>query len=171
MVLKDLKVYLIGMPGSGKSTFGNALAQQLAYTFVDLDASIEEKEQASIPEIFAHKGEAYFRIVERECLLETASLEQTVIATGGGAPCFYNNIQFIKEQGVSIFLNTSIEELAKRVSQQQGQRPLLPQQEKEELMEELQKKYALRLPYYQQAQFSLNEAEQSVEAVLKLLGR
>src|SRR5688572_2577774 len=120
-----MKIFLIGMPYSGKSTLGRQLANELDVSFVDQDHEIEIREGKSIPEIFSQEGEDHFRIVESTVLKEwAASAESFVMGTGGGAPCFYQGIDLINQAGISIFLDVSIEELVSRVGSK-SDRPLL----------------------------------------------
>jgi shikimate kinase len=149
------KIYLIGMPGSGKSTLGRPLAAELGVPFVDQDKEIENREGKAVKDIFAQNGEDYFRQVEAEVLREwAASAKSFVMATGGGAPCFYEGIDVIRQSGLSIFIDTSVTELLKRVATNKD-RPLLHAadlKEKEDRLQELHKK---RLPVYQQAHIVL----------------
>src|SRR4029453_2479239 len=99
-----MKLFLIGLPGSGKTTIGAALANRLSMEFVDLDKEIETREGNSVPEIFAAHGEAHFRQVESTLLLEWATAQRSfVMATGGGTPCFFDGIDVINKHGLSIF--------------------------------------------------------------------
>ena len=125
-------VYLIGMPGAGKSTLGPVLAAQLNCKFLDLDAAIEEKAGRTIPQIFEAKGEAYFRKLESE-VLKTVSFsgEKRVIAAGGGTPCFHDNMVFMNTHGITVYLKTSPEILAERLLQTNlTNRPLLKNKNK-----------------------------------------
>src|SRR5689334_5487844 len=101
-----MKIFLIGLPGSGKSTLGKDLADALLVDFVDLDVEIEKQENKIVQDIFREKGEDYFRQVESSVLkVWAASSKSFVMSTGGGAPCFYGGIDVINESGISIFLN------------------------------------------------------------------
>lgn len=143
-----MKIYLVGMPGSGKSTLGEQLARALDAQFLDLDTEIEKKEGKSIPQIFLEHGENYFRIVEAEKLRELAGSDNSfVLATGGGAPCFYNGMDTLNETGISVFLNVPISELIRRVSKNKD-RPLLANEDIEKKMQTLLEK---RLPVYKKA--------------------
>lgn len=146
-----MKIFLIGMPGSGKTTLGKQLANHLGIDFVDLDFEIEKAESRSISEIFASRGEDYFRLLESRLLVEWASGRLSfVMATGGGAPCFYKGIDVINEHGLSIFLDCSVPELIARVRKNR-ERPLLLNADEEELKSRLEKMREQRLSCYRQA--------------------
>ena len=119
MSYRDQNIYVIGMPGSGKSTIGKALAAELDRHFTDLDQTIEGEEQQTIPAIFKNQGEQTFRQLETKYLKQVSSQEDLqVIATGGGTPCFHNNMEFINKSGVSVYLDIPTLDLAKRISHQ-----------------------------------------------------
>lgn len=102
---KNLKVVLVGLPGSGKSTFGRQLAQELGFPFLDLDQQIEEKYLMKIPEIFSIYGEGKFRDWENETLSDLLGRESSfILASGGGAPCFNDNMDLINSKSVSVYL-------------------------------------------------------------------
>lgn len=146
-----MKIFLIGMPGSGKTTLGKQLANHLGIDFIDLDFEIEKAESRSISEIFASRGEDYFRLLESRLLGEWASGRLSfVMATGGGAPCFYKGIDVINEHGLSIFLDCSVPELIARVRKNR-ERPLLLNADEEELKSRLEKMREQRLSCYRQA--------------------
>src|SRR5690606_15597523 len=120
-----MKIFLVGMLGSGKTTLGKQLAARLNIPFVDMDWEITKKENRSVQEIFAEKGEDYFREVEAAVLRELASSNGSmIIGTGGGAPCFHQGIDVINAAGLSIFLDVSVEELMSRLAKATD-RPLL----------------------------------------------
>ncbi len=119
-------IYLIGAPGSGKTTYGKKLASKLNFNFIDIDNFIEKNENCSISDIFKYEGENYFRIAENKYLLEISKItENTVISTGGGTPCFFNNIEIINNSGISFYLKTEIESLTKRLENSKKTRPLI----------------------------------------------
>jgi shikimate kinase len=164
-------IYLIGMPSSGKSTLGKELAKNLpGYTFTDMDKLIETREQKTISEIFSNQGEAHFRELERKTLRGFHSDQSMVIATGGGVPCFNENINYIKQHGISIFLNVELNDLAKRLYKVQGNnRPLLDKSQSEEVViASIKKTYEERLPFYKQADIQV-DGEISVNQLLWLL--
>jgi shikimate kinase len=150
-----MKIYLIGMPGSGKTTLGKQVASDLPTSFVDLDYEIESREKKSIPEIFSQQGEDYFRMVESELLREWAASDKSfVMATGGGTPCFFQGIDVMTQTGISIFLDTPIDLLLKRLEKKSG-RPLLQSKDNDELRNKLETLRQSRLPFYQRAQITL----------------
>lgn len=161
-----MKIYLIGMPGSGKSTTGKQLADALGLSFVDLDAEIVAKTGKAITDVFSQDGEEHFRKIESEVLQSWAfSSNDFVMATGGGAPCFYNGIEVIKKTGLSIFLDVQVHEIIRRV-RQEHHRPLLQEADREKKLDELRNK---RLSIYQQAHicFTGEAALESMVAKIK----
>lgn len=155
------------MPGSGKSTLGRPVAEILDLPFVDLDTQIEEREGKSIKDIFSTQGEDYFRQTESQLLREWAGSNQSfVMATGGGAPCFYGGIDVINETGISIFLDVPVEELIKRVSKNQD-RPLLTAKDVDEQETRIRALFEKRIATYKQAKIILKNA--TVKSVLDAL--
>lgn len=158
-------IFLIGLPSSGKSSLGRKLADSLGYRFVDLDKSIEADQEMSVSKIFSEKGEDHFRSIETILLQAIAPNIKLLVATGGGTPCFFDNMAFIKNNGVSIFLDVHPRILAERIREHNvHDRPLLA--EIKSLEEELEKKHKERLPYYQQADLII-DGETDVETLLK----
>ncbi len=161
-------VFLIGMPSSGKSTLGRKLARALNYRFVDLDKLIVKDQKKTIPELFEENGEDYFREVESRLLHQTRPDQWLVVATGGGAPCFFDNMAFIKSNGLSVFINVSPAELAHRILQHgKDDRPLLSGIT--ELEQELELRLQNRLPFYTQANFTVTRETSQVNALLDLV--
>jgi shikimate kinase len=164
-----MKIYLIGMPGSGKTTLGKKVASELSVDFVDLDAEIEKREAQPITEIFSRQGEDHFRKIEAELLREWAgSAKSFVMATGGGAPCFYNSMEVINQTGISIFLDVSVDQLLQRV-QHQNDRPLLKVSDNDSVKSKLEGLMKIRLPIYGQAHHVLkNPTHHSVLEALRI---
>ncbi len=146
-----MRLFLIGFMGSGKSRTGEKLAQLLQYPFVDLDEWIIDHAQMSIPLIFREKGEAYFRQLETKALRAQGRKSQLVIACGGGAPCFYDNMAWMNKNGITIFLDATPELLYQRLASEADSRPLLNGKSKEELLEFIRHKMQERLPFYKKA--------------------
>lgn len=147
-----MKIFLIGLPGSGKTTLGKQLAQSLNVDFVDLDAEIEKAEATSIADIFKVQGEDGFRNAERSQLIRWVRMPNDfVMATGGGAPCFFNNMEMMNEAGATIFLDVPAKEIAKRISEQSTNRPSLLNLNFEELKDKIEFLRSQRKPFYRQA--------------------
>ena len=163
-------IYLVGMPSSGKSTLGKELAKNIGYSFMDMDKLIETREQKTVSEIFSNFGEAHFREIEKKTLRGFQSDQSMVIATGGGVPCFNDNMDFIKANGVSVFLNVDVNDLATRLYKAQGNnRPLLDKTQSEEVViASIKKTFEERLPFYQQADIQV-DGEITVSQLLWLL--
>lgn len=160
-------IILVGMMSSGKTTLGKKLARALNYQFVDLDKLIEKDQGMEISSIFAHRGEAYFREVESSILKETATQKGIVLASGGGTPCFFDNMEVIKGMGISIFLDVPAADLARRIENHgKDDRPILSGTTS--LVDTLQARITDRLPYYTQADFTL-KGEIDVSHLLEIL--
>lgn len=142
--------------GSGKSTVGKGLAKNLNLSFIDMDTYIEERNFKSIPQIFAEDGEDGFRKVEQKALHELSQFENVVIATGGGAPCFFDNMEVIKRSGKSLYLNGSPRILADRLRQSKVERPLIKGKTYEELVAFIDETLQKREQWYKQADVVLD---------------
>lgn len=173
------RIFLIGYMGAGKTTVGKILAKQMGLSFIDLDCFIENRYQRTVGQLFKEKGEDAFRLIERNLLREVALFEDVLISTGGGAPCFYDNIGFMNEVGTTVYLKVSVEELAKRLEICKHTRPLLKDKTKKELQEFISETLQKRTDCYMQAsvifdaEVMCNEAdiEDIVEALDKILRR
>jgi shikimate kinase len=150
---KDLnqRIYLIGMPGSGKSTEGARLAKSLGWKFIDLDKAIEEESGESIAIIFETQGEAAFRKLEQDQLIKTFSYTHTIIACGGGTVCYENNIERIQQHGISIYLKANSAFILSRLQGKLAERPLFKGLGEIELIEKIKETLQLREPYYLKA--------------------
>jgi shikimate kinase len=136
--------------GAGKTTIGKKLAVRMNYRFVDVDKNIEKKEQMSIPAIFQKKGEHYFRKIEHDLLLEIAGLnENLIVSTGGGAPCFMNNMELLNSSGITIYLKLDPLLVYHRLTHvKMKNRPLIDNKSPEELMQFIIEKLKEREPVY-----------------------
>jgi shikimate kinase len=152
-------VYLVGFMGSGKTHWGKAWAAATRRSFVDLDEVIEKTAGATIAEIFETKGEDHFRSIEAEALRACASLTHTIIACGGGTPCFYDNMPWMNENGLTIYISCTPAEVLQRVAREQQKRPLLKKLSKAELLFFIEQKLKEREPYYKQAKISVVSKE------------
>lgn len=143
--------------GCGKSYWGKQLADSLDFDFIDLDDLIEEKEGMSIPEIFDRYGEVSFREREQKALLSIKDLKNsTVISTGGGAPCFHDNMFVMNTIGQTLFLDASPLILKQNILKSDSERPIVKAIVKEELEGYITNHLKERLPFYQQAKLKLN---------------
>jgi len=151
------------MPGSGKSTLGKELAKKLNRNFFDLDTEIERMAGWVIPDIFAQIGEDYFRELENSVLTMLIRLnEPSVIATGGGTPCFFDNMDQMNAGGATIFLDTPMETIIERVKKEKESRPLVNQMEDDSLTKEMQALYEKRLSQYEKALFTTTSGLQDI---------
>lgn len=125
--------FLIGYMGAGKSTVGKQLAAKLKFDFVDLDKMIEETYQQTITEIFATKGEAEFRSMEHYMLKNLITKNRLIISCGGGTPCYYENMELMNRNGITIYLKMSTDTLISRLLPSKQQRPLIANKSEEEL--------------------------------------
>ncbi|MDR1678194.1 MAG: shikimate kinase [Prevotellaceae bacterium] len=160
------RVFLVGYMGSGKSTVGKLLAERLGWLFIDLDCFIENRYQKTVSQIFDEEGEMVFRKMERQMLFEISKLENAVISTGGGAPCFSDNMQEINRRGTSIYLQLTAENLAARLQAACIDRPLVRNKTKEELPVFIQEMLLKREPFYTKASFTVDNNESNPQAVV-----
>jgi shikimate kinase len=161
-----MTIFLIGFMGCGKSYVGQALADKLGYYFIDLDSAIEASAGKKIIDIFNDEGEAVFRTMETDTLHKIYR-ENTVISTGGGTPCFADNMSWMKSRGLTIFLNPSIDIISERLKKEKSKRPLIAAVPDDELKNHIYKLYLQRLPYYGAADLSI--AAEGEEDILKVI--
>lgn len=145
------RIFLIGYMGAGKTTVGKDLAERMKLSFVDLDCYIEARYHKTVGQIFAEKGEEAFRDIERRMLQEVSMFEDVLISTGGGAPCFFDNMEFMNANGTTVYLKVSVQELAKRLEACKGTRPVLKGRSGEELVAFIAESLEKRTPFYTKA--------------------
>lgn len=163
-------IFLVGYMGCGKTTFGRELATALDWEFADLDELIEERYKISIHDFFIKYGEENFRRIENMMLREVLIKNRIIISTGGGTPCFYNNMDLMNSHGVTIFLNTPVSVLIDRLINGKRKRPLIMGLEIKELTLKINQHLAQRIKYYNMAQYKLGLEEQSTSLVQERLG-
>lgn len=144
-------IFLIGYMGSGKTTLGKGLAARCDINFIDLDDYIEEKAGMTIKEIFATKGEAAFRLLERETLQEVSKFGNTVVACGGGTPCFAGNMELMNSNGITVLLLTSHARLLERLKRGRHKRPLIANLDDEQLNKFIAEQLEKRMAHYSKA--------------------
>jgi len=165
-----MKIFLIGFMGSGKTHWGKLLSDKLQLPFRDLDSVIIEKEGRTVAEIFTEKGEEYFRYQEKELLEELVEEEDRfILSCGGGTPCFFNNIEFMKKNGAVVWLNTAVDILKERLLKEKNSRPLIRDIDDDELKLYIIRKLSERKLYYEQAHIMVNEESITLEELISLL--
>lgn len=161
----DKPLFLIGFMGSGKTTLGKKLANHLNLKFIDLDQMIVARIGMAIPEYFTLHGEQKFRELESQILKEQAG-ERAVVSTGGGGPCFFDNMQWILENGISIYLYLTPKALHHRLQQSNiASRPALQGLRDEALLQFIEEKLSEREPFYKQANIHIDQLNTSLDAI------
>lgn len=163
------KIYLIGFMGSGKTTAGKKLAALLGWSFIDLDEITETAAGMKIPEIFSRHGEEYFRKCESESLKSLDNLQDVVISTGGGAPCYNENMEFMLASGLTAYLKLTPEQLKSRLSQSKTIRPLIKDLEGKELLDFIADKLSLREKYYDRAEIIIDGIDIDINQIFNLV--
>jgi len=163
------KIFLIGFMGSGKSTAGRRLASYLKWSFVDLDEKIENTEGMKIPAIFSQKGESLFREMESKALRELQPESHVVISTGGGTPCFSNNMEFMLESGLTIYLKMTPSSLKRRLVRSSEGRPLLKDIDRRDLEGFIAAKLAEREKWYSRAEIITDGLNTDLSYLLSLI--
>jgi len=169
------RYFLIGYMGAGKTTLGKILAKHKGLDFIDLDHFIESRYQKTITQIFEDSGEAGFRKIESALLKEVGEFENVVISTGGGAPCFFDNMEYMNGAGHTVYLKSSPESLMKRLNQCRDKRPLLRDKSNRELLEFISNTLQNREQFYNQAHIifdvedfcSIDDAERFMMNLIK----
>lgn len=160
-------VFLIGFMGCGKSYVGRNLAPLMGFEYLDIDKHIEEMEGLTVKEIFEQKGEAYFRQKEKEIIHALDSSENRIVSTGGGAPCFFDNMDVMNEKGLTIYLNRTKKLVIYRLLKGQHKRPLLTGLSAEELEKFYDERLESRKPYYEKAKIFAGDA--GVEEIKEMI--
>ncbi len=168
-----MKVVLIGLPGSGKSTFGKQLASAMKLEFLDLDNLIEARVGQSIPDIFSLRGEDEFRRVESEILKEVLEREEDLIlASGGGAPCFFDNMDHINQFSTSVYLDLPLTSIASRLSHSKhGNRPMFRGMDKQQILDKLNELSEARRSFYNKSKIKLSGEDFSADLLIYELAR
>ena len=152
----SMRIFLVGYMCSGKSKTGKALAAAMKYKFLDTDSMIEDKTGLTIQQVFNEKGEDFFRKMEQEVLHTTISYNKVVVATGGGLPCFNDNMNWMNETGITVYLEASEGVLFHRLAVSKQGRPLIEKLDDISLMERITRDLTIRAPIYSQAEIKVN---------------
>lgn len=169
-------VFLIGYMGSGKTTLGRAVAKRAGIDFIDLDDYIEQRERLTIRQIFAEHGEEAFRAIERAALMEVSNHRESdvIVACGGGTPCFGDNMDLLRQHGLTVYLCAPHHSLLSRLKEGRAKRPLIASLSDAQLDEFIKKQMEWREPFYQKAKITFDssrleneqEVTESVDAFL-----
>jgi shikimate kinase len=157
------KFFLTGYMGSGKSTVGEKLAAKLKYDFIDLDKLIESDYKQSIPEIFATKGEKEFRAMEHNTLKRVIEKNNVVVACGGGTPCYYDNMELMSNNGVTVYIKMSVDALVDRLTNAKEKRPLIENKTAPELRSFIKRQLEKREDIYHKAQYTVKGKDLNVD--------
>ncbi len=160
-----MRYFLIGLPGSGKSHWGKIWANTMKMPYFDLDEIIENNEGQSITDIFKSEGEEYFRNLETFYLKKLINNYGTaVLSTGGGTPCFNDNMNLMNDKGITLFLNPQIEKIAERIWQpvDDNKRPLFSAcNSLDKVQDTLIKLYQNRKAFYQRSKIEMNKWDEN----------
>ncbi|MBR1687866.1 MAG: shikimate kinase [Prevotella sp.] len=150
------RIILIGYMGSGKTTVGKALSKELGIMFYDLDWYIESRMRKTVAQLFAERGEEGFRKIEYNMLHEVAEFENVIISCGGGTPCFFDNIDYLNQQGDVVYLKARPDVLYQHLLMGKVERPLIKGKSPEELIAYIEEQLQKREPFYAKAKYTLD---------------
>ena len=167
--VQSSRIYLIGYMGSGKTSALKHLANKMSWQGIDLDKLFEEKYKISVQDFFHKYDEAAFRKLESHLLKDTANLENVIIATGGGTPCFFDNMEWMNENGTTVFLKVAPMTAVHRLMQSKKKRPLIEGKTEQEVIEFVNKHYGDRMKFYEQAHITVKGESLDVEDLVKRL--
>ena len=167
-------IFLLGYMGAGKTLIGRSLSKKLGFKFYDLDNYIEQIEGKKVSDIFNEKNEVYFRKIENKYLHELSlKNEKKIISTGGGTPCFKNNLEIIQtsSNSISIYLKANIETLVKRLLYSIDKRPIISHLKKEDELKEFITKHLFeRSFYYEKSDVKIKTDDIELKDIVKLIG-
>lgn len=165
-----MKIFLIGFMGAGKTHWGRELSRKLNLPFFDLDEQVVSREDKSISDIFAEKGEEYFRLLEKETLhIITESHDSFIMACGGGSPCYFNNLDYMNQAGTTVWINTPIDVLFQRLLEEKNERPLIRSLTDDQLRGFIIKKFADRKIYYEQADVIVDDEPVHLDSLIEMV--
>ena len=151
-----MRIFIIGFMGTGKSHWGIQWAKENDLEFFDMDALIEKEEQASVVDIFEKVGEDYFRVKEASILRDLLKYDNCIISCGGGAPCFYDNMSLMNQNGTTVYLTASPQYILEKVLLEKEKRPIINHINEAELLFFIEQKLKERAPFYNLAKITLN---------------
>ncbi|QHS54415.1 shikimate kinase [Mucilaginibacter sp. 14171R-50] len=162
-------IFLVGFMGCGKTSWGRKLAAGLGYDFIDLDHTLEAKVGSTVAEYFASHGETAFRNLESEILKTTAYPQNTIVSTGGGLPCFFDNMAWMNSHGQTLYIQLSPKALANRLENAKTPRPVLQGKKGDELVTFIEHKLAEREGFYLKATHIVDGMDMSVEKLIGII--
>jgi shikimate kinase len=166
-----MRIFIIGFMASGKSTIGRKLANKLNMPFIDLDKIIEEDQKQTIRSLMYQSGEENFRQIEKEMLYKIIEKnEHAVISTGGGTPCFFDNMEQMNSAGITIYLEVDISILVNRLMNSKTERPLIWGKSKEDLTQYAQNLLEKRNPFYSLAKHKISGKNLTADDIISLVG-
>jgi len=165
------RIFLVGYMGCGKTTLGKKLAARMGYEFIDLDHVLEAQVGKTIAQYFAEHGEDAFRELESSVLKNTAYPQSAIVSTGGGLPCFFDNMDWMKQHGRVVYIKLNAGVLASRLENNKDDRPILRHKHGEELIAFINEKLTEREPFYSQANIVAEGISLNAERVQDLLNQ
>lgn len=159
-------IFLVGYMGSGKSTIGKKLANKLNYDFLDTDQTIEDITDKSVSQIFNDEGEAAFRQLERSLIISMSGRKNMVVSTGGGAPCFFDNMAMMNKSGYTVYIKLHPDSLAKRIIASHTERPLLKRIPIDDLPAYISYHLKEREPFYSKARITIKGESLKIDDLL-----
>ena len=163
------RIYIIGYMGAGKTTAARRLAQCLGWEVADTDALFEEKYKISVCDFFNKYDEPLYRKLESEVLKETENLENVVVSTGGGTACYFDNIDWMNQHGLTVFLRISEKAVVNRLLHAKRKRPLAEGKSETELTAFVNQHYSSRLPFYEQAKITVKAEDLDLDNLIQLI--
>lgn len=162
-------VFLVGYMGCGKSTLGRQMAHEMGCAFLDTDEMLEKQEGMSVSEIFAEKGETAFRDMERKAVESLEGMEHAVVSTGGGLPCFGDNMTLMNKMGFTVYIDVPVEVLVGRIARTGAKRPLIAAKSGEELEAFVRDNVQAREPFYRQARMTVSGRSVRASDIIQLI--
>ncbi|MBQ6068644.1 MAG: shikimate kinase [Bacteroidales bacterium] len=164
-----MRIYLTGYMYSGKTTVGHKLAQRLGYKWLDLDQVLETTFHTTVPIFFKRYGEEAFRKIEQKLLHSTAELDDVVVSTGGGTPCYFDNMHWMNHHGKSVFFDVTVATLLRRAAASKKNRPTLAGMNEEQKALFIRQQLETRMPHYRKAQIIFPADQPDLEQLLQLV--
>ena len=167
-----MRIILVGFMGSGKTSFGKKLAKKLNIPFIDSDHEIELQEKKSINELFEMIGESGFREIEQNFILNLKQKSDSfILSTGGGLPCYKNNMEQLNSIGTTIYLELTPKALQSRLKSGKDHRPLLKNKTDDEMLLYIEEKLNERIQYYNQAQIKIDGLHINAKVIQNLTNK